>query len=101
MKISTIIATAAFAMLAGVASAEPASEAAHVKVGYADLNLTTVAGQDVLAKRIDIAARKVCNVDPNERQLPISVATERCYNDAVAKTNFAIASATAPVLASR
>lgn len=97
MKISTIIATTAFAMLAGAVSAEPA----QVKVGYADLNLATAAGQEVLAQRIDIAARKVCNVDHNERLLPISMATERCYNDAVAKTNFAIASATAPVLASR
>lgn len=97
MKISTIIATAAVAMLATAASAETN----QVKVGYADLNLASAAGQEVLAQRIDIAARKVCNVNESERQLSMSMAADRCHSDAVAKTRFAIASANAPVLASR
>jgi UrcA family protein len=97
MKISTIIAAAAVAMFASAASAQTS----QVTVGYADLNLSSATGQAKLAQRIDIAARKVCNVDANERLLPISMAAGRCYSDAVAKSNFAIASATAPVLASR
>lgn len=97
MKISTITATFAVAMLANAASAETI----QVKVGYADLNLSSAAGQEVLAQRIDVAARTVCNVNANERHLSMSMAADRCHSDAVAKTKFAIARANAPVLASR
>jgi UrcA family protein len=98
MKISTIIATAAVALLATAASAEAPSQ---IKVGYADLNLASAAGQEMLDHRIDAAARKVCGVDSDERLLSISTAAARCHKDAIARTKFAIASAYAPVLASR
>jgi UrcA family protein len=97
MKISTIITTAALALFATAAAAQTA----QVKVGYADLNLGSAAGQEQLANRIDAAARKVCGVNANERLLAISTAAARCHSDAIAQTRFAIASANAPVLASR
>jgi UrcA family protein len=97
MKTSHIIATVAVAIFATAASAQPVA----VKVGYADLNLNSAAGQAVLGQRIDAAARKACGVDANERLLPMSMAAAQCHQDAVAKTSIAVASAYAPVLASR
>jgi UrcA family protein len=98
MKISAIITTVAVALFATAASAEAPMQ---IKVGYADLNLGSAAGQEVLASRIDAAARTVCGVNAGERLLSFSMSAERCRKDAVARTTFAIASANAPVLASR
>jgi UrcA family protein len=97
MKISNIIAAVAVAFVANVAHAEPM----QAKVGYADLNLASAEGQARLARRIDAAAKAVCGVNSNERLLSISMSTQRCHQNAVARTNLAIASANAPVLASR
>ena len=98
MKISTIITTAAVAFLASAASAQAP---AQVAVSYADLNLASAAGQEVLGRRIDAAARKVCGVDNSQRLLSVSVTAARCHRQTVATASFAIASASAPVLASR
>jgi UrcA family protein len=51
-------------------------------VHYADPNLNTKAGVEVLYQRIRTAADRVCgNVDP--RQLPASEAAKTCVNQAV------------------
>lgn len=50
---------AASAAMAVAFTAVPAS-ADTVKINYADLNLSTPAGRDVLERRIHSAARKLC-----------------------------------------
>jgi UrcA family protein len=98
MNISTIITAAAVALFATAASAQAPQQ---VAVSYADLNLASAAGQEVLGHRIDAAARTVCGVDSDERMLAITTAAKNCHKAAVARTKFVIASAYAPVLASR
>lgn len=98
MKIITIIAAAA-AIVATSASADPVRT--KVAVSYADLNLDSAAGKATLARRIDTAAGKACDVDSNERNLRSRQLTNECRHAAVAKASLIIASVTAPVYASR
>jgi UrcA family protein len=99
MKILNTIMTASIAMLATAAGAQMVPT--QIEVHYNDLNLGTSAGQATLATRIDVAAKQACGVDANQRMLSLSTAASRCHAQAVSKANLAIASATAPVFASR
>ncbi len=55
--ISTALATIALAVTAAPAAAEPIS----VRVGFADLDITTEAGMQTLESRIENAARNLCS----------------------------------------
>lgn len=99
MKIFHTIMTASIAMLATAASAQMVPT--QIEVRYTDLNLGSTAGQATLASRIDVAAKQACGVDADQRILMLSTSAARCHEQAVSKANLAIASATAPVLASR
>ncbi|MBC7520788.1 MAG: UrcA family protein [Sandarakinorhabdus sp.] len=99
MKISTIIAAAAVVLFTTAAGAEPVKT--QVEVRYSDLNLASPDGKAALAKRIEIAANTACGVGANQRDLALISQASRCHAEAVATANVAIASVTAPVLASR
>jgi UrcA family protein len=99
MKISTIIAAAAVVLITTAAGAEPVKT--QVQVRYSDLNLASPDGKATLAKRIEIAANTACDVDPSQRDLAVIAEASRCHAQAIATANVAIASVTAPVLASR
>ena len=99
MKIITIIAAAAAAIIATSAGAQ--TDRSGVAVSYADLDVASAAGQATLARRIDAAADKACAVDHNERRIAFRRLANECHDAAVAKASLIVASATAPVYASR
>jgi UrcA family protein len=57
---------------------------ATTTVSYAGLDMGSAAGQQMLEKRIKLAARKACSVDTDQRQLALTVDAGRCYRSAVA-----------------
>ncbi|QZD87021.1 UrcA family protein [Qipengyuania psychrotolerans] len=59
------------------------TETSSVTVNYRDLNLATAEGQDVLADRIEIAARQVCGYN---RQLTGSRMRDRDAERCVSET---------------
>lgn len=59
--------------------AEQAPEVPSVTVPYADLNLNTQAGLEVLYARLRAAAREVCNVREG-RPLIEAIESRRCYH---------------------
>ncbi|UIP07285.1 UrcA family protein [Erythrobacter sp. SDW2] len=82
MKTPMIALAAAATLLTGVpALADDA--APDMVVRYADLDLTTEAGQKTLESRIDAAAKKYCGVGEQRTgtRMKSSQAT-RCYRDA-------------------
>ena len=78
----TILALSAFALTAGVQAS-----ANSIEVRYDDLNLASVSGQKALERRIESAARDVCEVDAQRtgsRILPADV--KKRLVDAIAAT---------------
>jgi UrcA family protein len=65
-----------------VPTVSQAAESNSVRVSYADLNLSSHAGQDALQRRIGFAARVVCEFE-DSRQLPLASATNLCRSDAI------------------
>ncbi|HET7606115.1 UrcA family protein [Sphingomonas segetis] len=59
-----------------------AAESNSVRVSYADLNLASDAGANVLQRRIAFAARVVCEFE-DSRQIPLEKAANLCRNDAI------------------
>jgi UrcA family protein len=59
-----------------------ADDADSMRVSYADLNLASDPGQQVLQRRIVFAARSVCQLEES-RQLPLATATNACRKGAV------------------
>ncbi|MEP2735296.1 MAG: UrcA family protein [Erythrobacter sp.] len=58
----------------------PQSGAQSAAIYYADLNLDTAAGQEQLERRIDAAARKVCNVGKHRTGTRIpSAGSKACF----------------------
>lgn len=56
------------------------SGAQSMTIHYADLNLDTVQGQEQLERRIDAAARKVCNVGKHRTGTRIpSASSKKCF----------------------
>lgn len=74
---------AAFAAIAAVASAVPASAETQPseRVYFADLNLDTAQGQSELRQRLDRAAYKVCRFDA-DGQLRSTNAEQQCVRQA-------------------
>ena len=74
---------AATAFVAPTVSHAAAPES--VRVSYADLNLGSDSGQQVLKRRIDHAAKTVCLVG-EWRNLALVRATEQCRDETIAST---------------
>lgn len=67
----------------GALTATTPAFAENVSIEYQDLNLSSAAGQKVLANRIDRAARKVCGLDDQKSGSRIrSSKTRKCYEQA-------------------
>ena len=60
-----------------------ATQTNSVRVSYADLNLSSGAGQQVLQRRIAGAARDVCLFE-DSREIALRRATNDCRSDAIA-----------------
>lgn len=71
-----------------------AAETNSVRVSYADLNLASHPGQQLLQHRIASAARTVCDLE-DSRQLPLLFAAIACRNDAIASAEPAYEAAVA------
>ncbi|HQV02397.1 MULTISPECIES: UrcA family protein [unclassified Novosphingobium] len=69
---------------AGVAQADTA------KVRYADLNLRSAAGQAELDRRIESAARRVCEITPVASRLADRAKHNRCKVDVRAQVTAAL-----------
>lgn len=82
--LKAISALAAFAVAAVlvVPTVTQAADSNSVRVSYADLNLSTNHGQQVLQGRIVWAARTVCEIE-DSRELPLASATKLCRTDAI------------------
>jgi UrcA family protein len=88
--LAAVVAASAF-VLPTVSQAE---ESNSVLVSYADLNLGSDVGQQVLQRRITGAARTVCVIE-DSRQLALRSATNACRSDAIAGAQPAYAAAVA------
>ena len=66
-----------------VPTVSQAAESNSMRVSYADLNLASDAGANVLQRRIGFAARVVCEIE-DSRQLPLATATNLCRSDTIA-----------------
>jgi UrcA family protein len=69
-----------------------AAEPNSVRVTYADLNLASESGQYALQHRIVRAARIVCVYDDG-RDVDLTIETNACRSDAIARTQPAYAAA--------
>lgn len=67
-----------------------------VRVSYADLNLASDAGASILERRIDFAARTVCEIE-DSREMALAHAASLCRDQAIkdARPQFVIALAAA------
>lgn len=78
----------------GLATAGISAQARSIEVNFADLNLSSPAGQERLAKRVDSAARDVCGMD--ERRIGTRIRSDEavaCYKAAKAKAHAQFAAA--------
>ena len=80
MRYPAILAAAALGAAAVFAAPAAAETTGSVAIEYADLDLSTKAGQDRLDRRIDSAARSACGMDRvvTGRFTP-STAQRECY----------------------
>ena len=76
------LAALAFASALVVPTVSQAAEVASARVSYADLNLTTLGGQDRLQRRIAFAARTVCDV-ADARDLAFGRVVADCRDGAI------------------
>jgi UrcA family protein len=65
LKPAAMLLTALSAAIALPAAAKADGTPTTIRVSHADLDLTSADGQDVLRKRLDSAARRVCDVRYN------------------------------------
>jgi UrcA family protein len=91
-----IIAIAALTVASAlvVPTVSQAQETNSVRVSYADLNLGSEPGQNVLQRRIAGAARTVCVIE-DSREIALRSATNACRSDAVASAQPAYEAAVA------
>ncbi len=93
--LSTIALCAPMALFATTpALAAALTETASVSVRHADLDLTTPAGQEVLERRIDTAARRLCRVGEVTTGTRIaSPESAECYRKAKRSVHDAVTAA--------
>lgn len=89
MKINTVSAIAA-ATLALSATQAAAQEPRTTQVSYADLDVTTQAGQDKLNERLDRAIGRVC-YDPSARSTQQFRATRECRKELRGELDYVVA----------
>lgn len=94
LKAIPVAAALAAATALVVPTVSRANETNSVRVSYADLNLASSAGQQSLERRIDFAARVVCELE-DSRQLPLAMAAKSCRSDAISGAQPAFMSAVA------
>jgi UrcA family protein len=103
MKIITILSAAAAILASGVcvsaATAAPAPN--QVRVGVADLDLSTPAGRASFDHRISDAAHLACGGDVRPLGLAASVNTGRCVRRTIARANADAARLTTSAIAMR
>ena len=80
-----IFAIAAAALSTSAVMFSPAAFAADAKVTWADLDLSTDAGQAALTQRIAVAARKVCPSDKPVGTLISRQSTHECRSQVTSK----------------
>jgi UrcA family protein len=78
-----------------------ASQAAQQLVHFADLDLTSPAGQAKLDARLRRAAAAVCEAGAGPRPLNEVLEARRCYRTALQSAQRAMASAASPKMVSR
>jgi UrcA family protein len=82
-----------------VPTVSQAAQTNSVRVSFADLNLASPSGANVLEKRIASAARVVCEIE-DSREIALATATTVCRNQAISDAqpafNAALASARSP-----
>ena len=91
----------AASLFATTAVAQPVSNS--LRISYADLNLSASAGQTTQTRRIDTAAKIVCDATGGPHDLTIVAGERRCYKAAVsgARSSIALAMTADRMLASR
>ena len=95
MRYPAILAAAGFLGAAAVFAAPAAAETA-VAVKYADLDLSTRAGQEKLDRRIDSAARAACGMDEvRTGRFTPSTAQRQCYQQTKTSVHDQVAQAIA------
>jgi len=72
-----------FAATSAVPTASQAQDVNSVRIAYADLNLASDAGANVLQQRIRLAAQVACGYE-DSRQYDVMMATKTCRTKAVA-----------------
>jgi UrcA family protein len=80
--ISAVAAVTAASMLV-VPTVSQASVSRSARVSYADLNLASPVGAQILERRIAGAAKFVCEIE-DSRELALANATNSCRSDAIA-----------------
>jgi len=93
-KTSKIIAAAAIALAVSSTPAIAGEKGAQVEVSYADLNLSSQAGQDILERRIRSAVQEVCGgpAQPNITfGRPVRECIKKATSEAMAAHELAVA----------
>ena len=96
MRYPATLAAAALGAATAFATPAAAEQAASVAVRYADLDLSTSAGQAQLERRINTAARSACGMDEGTIGTRLtSREAQRCYAQAKTRMSEQIAAAVA------
>ena len=80
------IASAVAVALTSIAAAPAVAQDARVAISYADLDLSTTTGAQVLGDRLEAGVKAVCD-RPDMRDLKSMVAWEQCKEAAMTSAN--------------
>lgn len=83
MKAFPVLAALLTASALVVPTVSQAAQSNSIRVSYADLNLASEPGAAILEKRIELAARAVCEIE-DSRDLDLAMATGVCREGAIA-----------------
>lgn len=101
MKIIHSLAAIALGLTATAGFAQSAPTAASETVRYADLNVASVPGKDALARRIAIAADRVCETPNGPTDLTTRMTARVCRTRAIAMAMQRLDGKLAPQYAAR
>lgn len=93
-KMMTVLSALFAASAIGLPSTAIAQDSNSVRVSYADLNLASDIGREVLLRRVDWAAKTACDIE-DSRELALWSPTRECRRDAVARAQPAVDAAVA------
>jgi UrcA family protein len=83
MRFILIASALAWASIIAVGTEVLAQEVPTTSVGYGDLNLSSEEGVRTLNRRVEKAARTICNVNSDTRDLGQQAQSSRCYKAAL------------------